>query len=255
MIEEKPFLRYFCVPMEIQILQLLEGARNARGVTVIIDVFRAFSTACYAFSRNTECIIPVADIGEAYRIRQANPEFLLMGERNEMKPPGFDYGNSPFMLPAYGLEGKTIVHTTSSGTQGIAAATNATEVLTGSFVNAHAIAGYINSIQPKIVSLVCMGYACEYPTDEDTQCAIYIRNLLTGTSSNFEEMKEIIRTGTGRRFFDPDKQSWSPEADYHLCLQPDIFNFILKAEHHPEYTVLKKVMIPEKQPQDETVQF
>jgi 2-phosphosulfolactate phosphatase len=253
--EEKTFLRYFCLHMKIQILQLLEGARSATGVTVIIDVFRAFTTACYAFSKNAECIIPVADIEEAYRIRQLNPEFLLMGERNEMKPPGFDYGNSPFLLPMEGLKGKTIVHTTSSGTQGIAAATSATEVLTGSFVNAGAIADYINSIQPDTVSLVCMGYACEYPTDEDTQCAIYIRNLLTGIPSDFDEMKEIIRTGSGRRFFEPEKQSWSPEADFHLCLQPDIFNFILKAEHHPNYTVLKKIMIPEKQPQDETVQL
>jgi 2-phosphosulfolactate phosphatase len=241
--------------MDIQILQLNEGARIATGVTVIIDVFRAFTTACYAFSKNAECIIPVADIEEAYRIRKENPKFLLMGERNEMKPPGFDYGNSPYLLPAEGLEGKTIIHTTSSGTQGIAAAINATEVLTGSFVNAGAIASYINSIQPHTVSLVCMGYACEYPTDEDTQCAIYIRNLLTGSASNFEEMKEIIRTGTGSRFFDPEKQSWSPEADFHLCLQPEIFNFILKAEHHPKYTVLKKIMIPEKQLQNETVQL
>jgi 2-phosphosulfolactate phosphatase len=252
---KKTFFEVFLHPMDIQILQLLEGARNAKGLTVIIDVFRAFTTACYAFSKNAACIIPVADIEEAYRIKKENNEYLLMGERNEMKPPGFDYGNSPFMLPAKGLEGKTIIHTTSSGTQGIVAATSAAEILTGSFVNAGAIATYIRSIQPETVSLVCMGYACEYPTDEDTQCAIYIRNLLTGTPSDFEEMKEIIRSGSGRRFFDPEKQSWSPEADYHLCLKPDIFNFVLKAEHHPEYTVLKKVMIPEKLLQNETVQL
>ena len=29
--------------MEIQILQLIEGARKAEGVTVVIDEFRAFS--------------------------------------------------------------------------------------------------------------------------------------------------------------------------------------------------------------------
>ena len=29
--------------MEINILQLLEGAKQAKGLTVIIDVFRAFS--------------------------------------------------------------------------------------------------------------------------------------------------------------------------------------------------------------------
>ena len=66
------------------------------------------------------------------------------------------------------LKGKTIVHTTSSGTQGIANAKNADEIITGSFVNAGAIVKYIQQKQPKTVSLVCMGYACEYPTDEDT---------------------------------------------------------------------------------------
>ena len=32
--------------MEIQILELIEGARAARGLTVIIDVFRAFTLEC-----------------------------------------------------------------------------------------------------------------------------------------------------------------------------------------------------------------
>ena len=35
--------------MDIKILQLLDGAKQAEGLTVIIDVFRAFSVACYAF--------------------------------------------------------------------------------------------------------------------------------------------------------------------------------------------------------------
>ena len=35
--------------MEIRILHLLEGARAARGLTVIIDVFRAFSLECYLY--------------------------------------------------------------------------------------------------------------------------------------------------------------------------------------------------------------
>ncbi len=30
--------------MEIQILQLVEGAKAAKGIAVIIDVFRAFTT-------------------------------------------------------------------------------------------------------------------------------------------------------------------------------------------------------------------
>ncbi|MDX1701732.1 MAG: zinc-binding dehydrogenase, partial [Melioribacteraceae bacterium] len=40
-----------------------EGARNAQGLAVIIDVFRAFSVACYVFDRGAAKIIAI-DINE-----------------------------------------------------------------------------------------------------------------------------------------------------------------------------------------------
>lgn len=229
--------------MEVKILQLLEGAKKATGLTVIIDVFRAFSTACYAFDCDVIKIIPVGDINLAYRLKQENPDFVLIGERNEQKPPGFDFGNSPSQLLNETLKGKTVVHTTSSGTQGIANAVNANEIITGSFVNAGAIARYIQQRKPDTVSLVCMGYACEYPTDEDTLCAQFIKNQLEGVVNNFHEMKEIIRKGSGARFFDPDKQSWSPKSDFELCLDLNRFNFVLKVEEDYGVNYLKQIRV------------
>lgn len=227
--------------MKIEVLHLLEGARQAKGLTVIIDVFRAFSTACYAFDSGADKIIPVALIDEAFRLKEQNQDYLLMGERNEMKPEGFDYGNSPSQLPEKGLKGKTIVHTTSSGTQGIAAATNASEIITGSFVNAGAILNYIRDKNPEQVSLVCMGYACEYPTDEDTLCAEYILQQLTGISSDFNEMVETIRKGSGARFFDVSKQGWSPHEDFDLCLDLNRFDFVLKVVLDASEMYLRKM--------------
>ncbi len=240
--------------MKIRILQLLDGAKDASGLTVIIDVFRAFSTACYAFGCGTLKIFPIGDIQLAYELKRQNPEFVLIGERNEQKPPGFDYGNSPSQLLNGNLVGKTIVHTTSSGTQGIANANNADEIITGSFVNAGAVVNYIRQKQPKTVSLVCMGYACEYPTDEDTLCAEWIKNELEEASPNlpgregkkierFEKMVEIIRTGSGARFFDPEKQSWSPQADFELCLNLNRFDFVLKVEQEDGLNYLRKINI------------
>ena len=229
--------------MDIQILHLLEGAKAARGLTVIIDVFRAFSTACYAFAGGAAKIIPVGDIRKAFLLKEQNPEFILMGERNEQKPEGFDFGNSPAQLLTAKLKGKTIVHTTSSGTQGIANASQADEIITGSFVNASAIVRYIRKRQPKTVSLVCMGYACEYPTDEDTLCAEYLQNELEGRANDFAPMATTIRKGSGARFFDAAKQSWSPEADFHLCLDLNRFDFILKVEKEKNLNCLKMINI------------
>ncbi len=227
--------------MEIRILQLLDGAKDARGLTVIIDVFRAFSTACYAFGCGTVKIFPIGDILQAYEIKRLNPDYVLIGERNEQKPPGFDFGNSPSQLLTGDLIGKTIVHTTSSGTQGIANAKNADEIITGSFVNAGAIVKYIRQKQPKTVSLVCMGYACEYPTDEDTLCAEWIKNELENKPNDFNDMVEIIRNGSGARFFEAEKQSWSPQADFELCLNLNRFSFILKVEQEGDLNYLRKI--------------
>lgn len=227
--------------MQIEILQLLEGAKKAQGLTVIIDVFRAFSTACYAFGKGVQRIYPVGDLAEAYQMKDKNPEFILVGERNEQKPEGFDFGNSPSQLLESDLSGKIMVHTTSSGTQGIANATGAAEILTGSFVNAGAIISYIRTQNPERVSLVCMGYSCQYPTDEDTLLAIYIKNELEGKPNNFGAMVDQIRTGDGARFFAPEKQEWAPAADFDLCLSLNRFDFVLKVEQENGLNYLRKI--------------
>ena len=36
--------------MKIRILKTIEGAKEAEGLTVLIDVFRAFSLECYLFA-------------------------------------------------------------------------------------------------------------------------------------------------------------------------------------------------------------
>ncbi len=229
--------------MEVNILQLLAGAQESRGLTIIIDVFRAFSTACYVSHLGAQKIIPLGDINKAYELKEKNPEFILIGERNEQKPPGFDFGNSPTHLLKTNLQNKTILHTTSSGTQGIANAKQASEIITGSFVNAGAIVRYIKLRKPETVSLVCMGYACESPTDEDTLCAIYIKNELEGKPNNFSKMVSTIEKGSGARFFAPEKQEWSPKTDFKLCLDLNRFNFVLKVENGNDLNYLRKIEI------------
>ncbi len=227
--------------MKIEILQLLEGAQKASGLTVIIDVFRAFSTACYAFGNGVQKIFPVGDIELAYQLKKENPGFILVGERHERRPEGFDFGNSPSQLLESDLDGKIMVHTTSSGTQGIANAKGADEIITGSFVNAQAIINYIRKQNPAQVSLVCMGYSCQYPTDEDTLLAVYIKNELEGKPNDFEAMVEQIKQGDGARFFAPEKQEWAPVADFDLCLSLNRFNFVLKVEQENGINYLKKI--------------
>ena len=145
--------------MNIRILQLLEGAQAARGLTVIIDVFRAFSVEAYAMAGGAKEIWAVGDIEKAYEMKKEYPDALLAGERGGMRCEGFDCGNSPSEIAKIDLNGKTLIHTTSAGTQGIANALHADEIITGSLVNASAIVEYIRKQNPEEVSLVCMGLA------------------------------------------------------------------------------------------------
>lgn len=227
--------------MEIKILHLLEGARSAEGLTVVIDVFRAFSLACYLADKGAAEIIPVSDINLAYSLKEKIPGSLLIGERNERIPEGFDYGNSPTHILKADIRGKIVIHTTSAGTQGLVNATNATERITGSFVNAPAIVEYIIAKKPAKVSLVCMGYSMRYPTEEDTFCADYIRQRLEGEIPDTAAMIETIKNTSAQRLFNPENQEFSPSSDFYHCTQIGKFNFVLKAEESDGVLKLRKI--------------
>ena len=97
--------------MEIRIESLLDGARRAKGTVVIVDVFRAFTTAAVALARGADRIVMVAEIDEALRLRDQGVGEICVGEVNGIQPEGFDFGNSPHeMMQASSKEGGDPVH-------------------------------------------------------------------------------------------------------------------------------------------------
>lgn len=215
--------------MNVQILELIDGAKAAKGLTVIIDVFRAMTVEAYVIKNGAVDLIPMGDIQEAYAYRDAHPGTILMGERGGAMCPGFDFGNSPSQVKDFDFTGKTVVHTTSAGTQGVANAKNATEMLTGSLVNAKAIAEYIKNSSAEDVSLVCMGLAGKESTREDTLCAEYIKALVEGTTVDLAAGIEECKRTSGAKFFDPENPVF-PEEDFWLSVEADKFDFVLRVE-------------------------
>lgn len=216
--------------MKVQTYQLIEGAKEARGLTVVIDVFRAFTVACYAYAGGAEDIITVGRLEDAYKIKEFHPDYILIGERHGRIQPDFNYGNSPAQIENIDFTGKTIIHTTSAGTQGIVNAVRADEIITGSFVNARAVARYIGDKNPENVSLVCMGDEGVKKNQEDNFCAQYIISLLKNTPFDLEATEEALKTGSGKRFFDARNSDWCPEGDFHMAMKFNRFDFVLRAE-------------------------
>lgn len=214
--------------MKINIIKSLTHGDEARGITVVIDVLRTFTTTCYLFANGAKEVISVADLDEAYAIKKVHPSYLLIGERKGLKLSDFDWGNSPAELQKVPFNQKTIILTTSAGTQGIQKAIHADEVITGAFVNTDAIITYIKKRNPAYVTLLCTDDW--YPENEDVMCAKYIRSLLRGRPMNFHKIQAYMKTHPSADGFLQHPMTKYSKKDFNLCMTRDIFDFVIKAK-------------------------
>jgi 2-phosphosulfolactate phosphatase len=230
--------------MRVYTTDFVAGAASARGIAIIIDVFRAFSVAAHAFARGVETIVPTASIDDARLLKHEHPDWLLIGERHGLPLRGFDCGNSPTELERFDLQGRTLIHTTHAGTQGLAAAVGAHETLTGALVNAQAIVNYVLAQSPPQVTLVRMGQNAHERCQEDDLCADILARRLAGERPDVRGVREQLRAApSARKFFDPDCD-WAPERDFELCTQVDEFDFVLRLERdgtHPRLTRVRRL--------------
>ena len=215
--------------MRVDVVDHVAGSTRARGIAVIIDVFRAFTVAPHAVAAGASRVLPVGEVEEAHAVRRAIPDAVLVGERHARRLPGFDAGNSPTEILATKVAGRPVVHTTHAGTQGLVHATRADEVLTGSLVNVSAIARYIRSCQPEQVTLVRMGHEARERCAEDDFCADSLLRLLEGgappaTSDARARLRDVP---AARKFFDP-ACDWAPQTDFDYCTEVDRFDFVLR---------------------------
>ena len=197
--------------MRILVDSLIEGARRAHGTVVIIDVFRAFTTEAVAFQRGAKKIILVGSPEEALRLRSEGIADLCVGEVRGIRPPEFDYNNSPYEMSQADLEGKVIAHSTMAGTVGVTAAVNADEIYVGSLVIARSTVEAILRDSPDLVTIVAMGDGGKVRTDEDEQCALYMRNLLEGRRPDPDAVRSLVMAcDQAAKYDDPAKRSFPP---------------------------------------------
>jgi 2-phosphosulfolactate phosphatase len=214
--------------MRIEFVDFVAGARAARGAAVVIDVFRACSLAAHALARGAQRVVPVAGIEEAIALKRLHGDWLLLGERHAKPLPGFDGGNSPAHLAHHALAGRTVIHTTHAGTQGLAAARDAQRVFTGAFVNAHATAAVLRALAPAQVTLVRMGHEGRERSLEDDLCAELLAQLILEREFDVAGLRERLRMApAARKFFDP-AADWAPEEDFDLCVDLDCIDFAVE---------------------------
>ena len=214
--------------MEIRLGSLVRDAREAEGTVIIIDVFRAFTTAAIAFDHGASSIVLVAEVEEALALHDRGVGDLKMGEVDGKRPDAFDFGNSPYELSQVDLAGKTLVQSTRAGTVGVAAATRAESIYLGSFVVAQATVDAIRRENPGLVSIIAMGDQGMDRSDEDEQCALYLRNLLLGLRPDVDSVRNLVLAGQESQKFDDPAQPHFPAADREMALRIDSVPFAVK---------------------------
>ena len=220
---------------------LVRDASEAFGAAIIIDVFRAFTTAAIAFDRGATRITLVAEVDEALELHRRGVGDLLMGEVGGKRPEGFDFGNSPHEISKADVHGKSLVQSTRAGTVGVAAAVNADTIFLGSFVVAQATVNAILEQQPELVSIIAMGDQGVVRSDEDEHCGIYLRNLLEGRRPDFDAVKKLIMSGGAtQKFFDVDQPQFHPE-DVALALEADRYPFAMSISREDGLLVARKL--------------
>ena len=232
--------------MKIVIDSLLEGARRARGVVVVVDVFRAYTTAAEALARGAEKIILVAEVDEALALRERGMGDLCAGEVGGMRPDGFDFGNSPSELAEADVAGKTLIQSTRAGTVGmVAAADSADALFGGSFAVASATVRAIRALNPDIATIVAMGSEGKVRADEDEQCALFMRNLLTGARPNHAAVRELVLAGQeARKYGDPRTPHW-PIADRDMAMSIDSHDFAIRVTREDDGLLAARAWVGE----------
>ena len=216
--------------MIIRIESLLAGAEGATGTVVVIDVFRAFTTACLAFRQGAERIVLFEAIESARAFAGSIDGAVLLGEVHGVKPDGFDFGNSPAEVSGVDFTGKTLVQSTRAGTTGVTRVRHADRVLAASLQNARATAEQILATGPDRVTLVAMGWEGFVRTEEDELCALYIRSLLEDHPLPVDALRQIIAASKeAQKFADPEAPQVHPR-DLDHCLDVDASPFAMRVQ-------------------------
>jgi 2-phosphosulfolactate phosphatase len=113
-------------------------------IGIVIDVIRATSTISQALASGYERVYCTAEIDDARALRDELGQGVLGGERNAVRIPGFDLGNSPreYLAPRE----RTLVLSTTNGTRAVVSAARRCErVVLASLLNLGAVVEHVRS--------------------------------------------------------------------------------------------------------------
>ena len=217
----------------------IEGARQARGIAVVIDVLRSFTVSAYALAGGArECLL-VTTTDQARALAASIPGALLSAEENALPLAGIAISNSPTQISAADLSGRVLVQRSSAGTQVAAAVAPGIDIFAASLVVARATAQACLSRRPAQLTLIA---SADHP--EDHACAIYVEAIIRGERPDAHRLLQPLRDS--ERYARVMSGNWPgfPPTDLELALIPDRFAFAMPITREAAYLRLTKADQP-----------
>ncbi|MGC8497102.1 MAG: 2-phosphosulfolactate phosphatase [Thermoplasmata archaeon] len=202
-------------------IEIIDGNKlNSRfhDIAVLIDVFRATSSILVMFEKGVSYIVPAATVEEAYALSRKYKDAILAGERDGIKVPEFEFGNSPVEYNAHNLKGKIIIFVSTNGTR-VLQNIRADKVYFASFLNAYAVSQKLKNESD--IEIIAANRKDLYSI-EDFKCADYIVSLINKDNVDYDQIKnEILNSDSAGRLRELDA-----EEDMLFCLKNSIIDFV-----------------------------
>lgn len=210
------------------------------GPIVVIDALRMSATVLVACSRGME-VLPVATPREALAWKSRGA--LTAGERNGVKIPELDLGNSPSaLLQLNGSVPRLLALTTSNGVPALlSVAAHSREVLIGSPLNLSALVTHISRVFPHSLGILIAGRRGTEAAEDEITAALILERLgvkarsgLPAPPSSDELKSYFARTHSGRKL-----TTLGYAADVALCAQLDRYSIVPRLIAEPNCLIVR----------------
>ncbi len=152
---------------------------------VVVDVLRATSTLVTAFHHGIQSVRPVANAHDARELAKIMaPAPLLGGEQKGFRVEGFDCGNSPLEYAQDVVAGKRLIFSTTNGTRTLLKVRAASRIFLGAFLNARALAKFLEAREPSRLIFVCAGLHGYFSLEDAVSSGYIIKHISSGEPDN-----------------------------------------------------------------------
>ena len=156
----------------------LDSVRLPGKVVVVLDIIFATTTMVAALAHGAREIVPVLDEKAARACAGDYPGCVLSGELYAETLPGFAHP-APLALVKHGVEGKSVIYSTTNGTVAMTQASGAARVYCGALLNARHLVEHVVATHPKeTVLIVCSGSGDNFNFEDFYGAGYFVECLL-----------------------------------------------------------------------------